>query len=94
MLLFLIIAALIIAVLVVTFALQNANIILVSFLGWQFQGSLATVLLLTFALGSIVSLLIILPKLVERSFAMSSQKKKLKESRKSLEEEKAEHKVI
>lgn len=86
MLLFLIIAALIIAIFVVTFAIQNANIILISFLAWHFQGSLATVLLLTFALGSIASLLIILPKLVERSFTMSSQNKKLKESQKKLEE--------
>ncbi len=86
MLLFFIIAALIIAILAVVFAIQNADIILVSFLVWQFQGSMALVLLLTFVLGFIAGLLIILPKLVKRSFMVSSQKKKLEESQKSLEE--------
>ncbi|MFH1575455.1 MAG: LapA family protein [Candidatus Nealsonbacteria bacterium] len=74
MLLFLIIAALIIAIIAVLFALQNASIILISFLAWQFQGSLALVLLLTFALGFITGLLIILPKLIKKSFTAEPQK--------------------
>jgi len=86
MLLFFIIAALIIAILAVIFAIQNADIILVTFLMWKFQGSLALVLLLTFVLGFIAGLLIILPKLVKRSFAVSSQRKKLEEAQKGLEE--------
>lgn len=79
MLLFFIIAALVIAILAVVFAIQNADIILVSFLAWQFQGSMALVLLLTFVLGFIAGLLIILPKLIKRSFMASGQKKKIEE---------------
>ena len=86
MLVFFIITALIIAILAVVFAIQNANIIIISFLAWQFQGSMALVLLLTFALGFVAGSLIILPKLIKRSFMISNQKKKLEESQKRLEE--------
>lgn len=94
MLLFLIIAALIIAILAVVFALQNADIILVTFLIWKFEGSLALVLLLTFILGFITGLLIILPKLIKRSFMISNQEKKLEESQKKLAEKDESKNVI
>ena len=86
MLLFFIITALIIAILAVVFAIQNANIIIISFLAWQFQGSMALVLLLTFALGFVAGSLITLPKLIKRSFMISNQKKKLEKSQEKLEE--------
>ena len=94
MLLFSIIAALIIAILAVIFAIQNANIILVSFLVWKFQGSLALILLLTFVLGFIAGLLIVLPKLIKRNFIISKQKKKFEDSQKRLEEKDESKNVI
>ncbi len=84
--LFFIIAALIIAILVIIFAVQNASIALVSFLAWQFQGSLALVLLLTFILGFITGLLVVLPKLINKSLTVRSQKRKIEESQKNLEQ--------
>ena len=87
MLLFFIIVALIIAVLAVVFAIQNASIILISFLAWQFQGSMALVLLLTFVLGFIAALLIVLPKLIRGNLMISSQKKKLGELPEKIEGE-------
>ncbi len=90
MLLFLIIAALIIAILAVVFALQNADIILVTFLIWRFEGSLALVLLLTFVMGAIVSLLALLPWIIKKGLIAFSQKKKIKESERKLEEKKEE----
>jgi len=85
MLLFLI-TALIIAILAVVFALQNADIILVTFLIWKFEGSLALILLLTFATGVIVSLLILLPRIIKRSLIALNQKKRIKELEIKLEE--------
>lgn len=85
MLLFFIIAALIIAVTAVVFAIQNAAIILVSFFLWQFQGSLALILLLTFVLGFIAGLLIILPKLIKGSIMIAGQKKKIEDFQKTPE---------
>ena len=86
MLLFLIIISLIIATLAVIFAVQNADIIIISFLAWQFQGSMVLVLLLTFVFGFVAGLLIILPKLIKRNFTISNQKKKLEKSQEKLEE--------
>ena len=52
------IIALIIAILSVVFAFQNAGPVEVNVLGWKFESSLALVLLLSFALGVFVSLLV------------------------------------
>ena len=49
------IVALGLAILTVVFALQNTVPVVVSFLIWKFEGSLAMVLMLTFALGVLVS---------------------------------------
>ncbi len=46
------IVALGLAILTVIFALQNAIPVAMIFLVWQFEGSLALVLMLTFALGA------------------------------------------
>jgi len=60
------IAALGLAVLTVIFALQNAIPVNVTFLVWEFEGSLALVLMLTFALGASVSSLLSIPAIVRR----------------------------
>jgi uncharacterized integral membrane protein len=73
------IAALGLAVLTVIFALQNAIPVNVTFLVWEFEGSLALVLMLTFALGASVSSLLSIPAIVRRRSAMSNQQKKIEE---------------
>ena len=67
--------ALLIAFLAVIFALQNAVPVVVNFLPWEFQGSLALVLLLTLALGVIVGLLVSVPSIIRRSRRISHQQK-------------------
>ncbi len=73
----LIIIALVIAIFAVLFALQNLAVVTVSFLFWDFEGSLALVLLITLAAGVLISLLASLPGLVRGKWNTSSQKKKL-----------------
>jgi len=73
------IVALGLAVLTVIFALQNAIPVNVTFLVWEFEGSLALVLMLTFALGALVSSLVSIPAIVRRRSAMSNQHKKIEE---------------
>lgn len=46
----------------VVFALQNIDMITVTFLGWQLTGSLSLVLLLTMLVGILTTLFILLPK--------------------------------
>ena len=81
------IAAIIVAILAVVFALQNAVPITVSFLTWRFESSLALVLLIVLALGILMSLLVSVPSRVKRMKLISSQKKKIQELESSLQRE-------
>ena len=76
---YLLILALVIAVLSVVFALQNAVVIPVSLLFWEVRSSLALVLLVTLALGIVVGLLAMAPSLIKRSIKISQQHKKIKQ---------------
>ncbi len=79
-------AALVIAILAVVFAVQNAIPITVTFFSWKFEGSLALVLLLTLALGVVTSLLVSLPAMIKRSWVISQQKKRIEDLEKSAQE--------
>ena len=59
----LLIAALLLALVIVIFIFQNTNPVIVHFLAWQFEGSLALLLFLTFVFGIIISLLVAIPLL-------------------------------
>jgi uncharacterized integral membrane protein len=53
---------------------------------WKFEGSLALVLMLTFTLGVLVSLLVSIPAILKRRSAISNQQKKIAELENSLRE--------
>jgi lipopolysaccharide assembly protein A len=88
----LILAALIIAIIAVIFALQNMTIVTISFFFWSIQGSLALVLLITLAVGVLISILASLPRLISGKWTSSGQRKKLTslETERNLYKEKAE----
>lgn len=65
------------------FALQNTAVVELSFMGWQFESSLALLILMAFAAGIIVSLLVSIPSAVKDSFRIMSLKK---ENRKLVDE--------
>jgi len=73
------IMAIVIAMLVVIFALQNAIPITVSFLTWKFESSLALILLITIALGALMSLLVSVPSKIKKIKIILNQKKKIQE---------------
>ena len=56
------------------FALQNTAVVELSFMGWQFESSLALLILMAFAAGIIVSLLVSIPSAVKDSFRIMSLK--------------------
>ncbi|MEM6450093.1 MAG: LapA family protein [Cyanobacteria bacterium P01_D01_bin.105] len=68
---FLIIAAIAIAFLAIAFALQNNILVSINLLIWQYQGSLAIVLLSTLAIGFLIGLLVLFPALLKRGFRIS-----------------------
>jgi uncharacterized integral membrane protein len=88
MVVFLVIA-LIVSILASTFALQNAVPITVTFLLWQFEGSLALVLLSAFALGVAVGLLALAPPMLRRRREISRQSRKITELETTLHERSA-----
>lgn len=81
------IVAIVVAILAVVFALQNAVPITVSFLTQRFESSLALVLLITVALGILMSLLVSVPSMIKTRKMISSQKKRIQELEWNLQRE-------
>ena len=75
----LVILSLIMVILAVLFALQNAAVVTINFGAWQLEQSLAIVLLTTLGLGIIISLLLSLPTIFKQRWQNSQQKSKISE---------------
>lgn len=84
------IIGLLLGAVVVIFALQNITIITVAFLGWQFEGTLAWILILAALAGVLMSILISLPGIIKDSISLSH----LRRHNKKLEEELLKHKEL
>lgn len=67
----------------VIFALQNIDIITVTFFSWHLTGSLALILLLAITSGVLIAILLLLPEFVNNYFRY----KNLKKEKEGLEEE-------
>lgn len=59
----------------VIFILQNVAIVDVAFFSWHFQGSLALVLLMTFLVGILITLLLVLPETIGHYFRFRTLQK-------------------
>jgi putative membrane protein len=82
------ILALIIAVIAVIFALQNSATVAITFLFWQFHGSLALLLIISLAVGALITFLALLPGILRGRWSMRKLHKQLAE----LESDLSEHK--
>jgi uncharacterized integral membrane protein len=71
--------SILIAALAVVFALQNTELTTVHFLFWNFEGSLALVLLTALATGALASSFASLPSLFKANWTISAQKKTIQE---------------
>jgi lipopolysaccharide assembly protein A len=76
--------ALIISVLAVIFAVQNNDPTTVSFAVWKYNGSLALVLLVAVAAGSLISFFVSLPSNLRTRWTIRQQRKKITELETSL----------
>ena len=79
------IIAIVVAILAVIFALQNAIPITVSFLTWKFESSLALVLLIAIALGVLMSLMVSVPSKIKNMKLILNQKRKINELEQNLQ---------
>ena len=61
----------------VLFALQNNVPVMVSFALWQFEGSLALVLLISLALGALIAALVSTPATLRMQWQISRQKSRI-----------------
>ncbi|OJX39632.1 MAG: hypothetical protein BGO78_05075 [Chloroflexi bacterium 44-23] len=71
--------ALLIALLAVIFAVQNTALVTVSFFVWDFNNSLAIVLLLTLFTGVLISILMSTPGWFKHKITLTNARKKIKE---------------
>ena len=74
-----IVLALLIAIVIIVFALQNSAIVTISFLSFHYTGSLAFIVVVLFTLGLLAGLLISLPSILKKHLALREHKKKIKQ---------------
>ena len=67
----------------IAFALQNNELVALTFLGWQFESSLALVFLLAVAAGLILGVLLLIPSILRRSLIIMT----LRREQRALEQE-------
>ena len=77
MAIFVLIIVLLFTVMAVIFAVQNVEVVPISFLLWQTEGSLALVLLLALVIGVVIGLLVTLPTRIKFSRQLSKRKKEI-----------------
>lgn len=73
------ILALLIAIAAVVFASQNASPVVIYLLGWNYQASMALVVLLTFSLGVFMGFLLSLPRMIYRMTKIANLKRTVAE---------------
>ncbi len=85
MLIVTLVIALFLAVVAVVFAIQNPQSVSVAFLGWDplIEGSLALVMLITYGLGLLTGIVLLLPDNIRRRAQLASQRRKIGELAKS-----------
>jgi lipopolysaccharide assembly protein A len=71
--------ALLICIVIVLFAVQNAALVTVTFLAFHFAGSLAFILVVVFALGVLSGMLMTVPSFWRKSAALREQRKKVRQ---------------
>ena len=94
--LFPLVLALVLSLAALLFAFQNADPAVVDFLVWQFESSLAVILVISFGAGLLAGILMVLPARIRSGLKSSTIKKdlaaleaKLAESQRKLEEAEA-----
>lgn len=71
---FFLVLALIITVALLIFVLQNSSVVIVNFLTFHFEGSLAVILMAVFVAGFLAGIFILLPFLLKRKLKRRTQK--------------------
>lgn len=71
------ILTILISILIVVFAIQNSNIVTVTFFNRTFEGSLALVIILCYLIGVISGFLYMIPSMIKKNLTITDLKQKL-----------------
>ncbi|OQA89743.1 MAG: hypothetical protein BWY26_01641 [Elusimicrobia bacterium ADurb.Bin231] len=74
------ITLLLIAVIAIIVSLQNAEPVTVALLAWEFDGSLALVIVVALLFGFLSCFVVTLPAIIKKNIEISRYKKKVKEA--------------
>ena len=85
---FALILALVMAIVMVFFALENPTMVTVSFFGYAVQGSLALFIMVAMGIGVLIGLLVMIPGRIKSGLANTRNRKKIGSLESSLEEHK------
>lgn len=91
---FLLILALIVAIIAIMFAIQNTAPVTVTFFLWQFHQSLALVLIIAVLVGALILLLAVLPSVFRGQWNSKNLKKRIVTLEKSLADEKSNREAL
>ena len=83
--------ALLIAIVLVLFAVQNSAIVSISFLAFHFEGSLAFILVVVFASGFLSGILMSMPSILRKSSALREQKRRVRQLEESMTKNATSH---
>lgn len=72
------------------FSMQNNTLITIYLGPWQFQGPIALILLISFSLGFLLSIISVVPTLIKNKFTILKQQKRIEELEKKISEGKEE----
>jgi putative membrane protein len=87
----LLIFGLAIAFLAILFAIQNTEVVSISFLFWETEGSLALILFIALAAGALITYLVTAPGQVRRRMNISSQRKQITDLERQLSDTQEEN---
>jgi len=90
----LLLLALILSLIVTVFAVQNNAPIAVSFLSWDVSGSLALILMVTFAVGILIGILVMIPSSIRARLSARDERKRKQNLEQQLERTKAEQVAV
>jgi uncharacterized integral membrane protein len=88
---FSLIGFLILAVVIATFSIQNSGEAIVTFIWWQFQGSLVVVILISTALGAIMAIFLSLPGTFRLRMRLREQTQRIAKLEQQLQERETTH---
>ena len=76
----------------IIFAIQNTEVVALTFMGWQFESSLALLVIVTVGVGMLISMLAFLPSAISgsiRIMRLKNENKKLVQEREAREQQMA-----